>query len=293
MIKRTKAERAFDASNLLLMLVLIFITVYPLYYTLVCSFSDARGLLRHVGPLALPLRPYTLNGYRLTLRNTSIISGFRNSVFYVLFGTVLSLILTAMGAFVVSRKHFKLRKIMMGGIVFTMFFNGGIIPLFFVVQKTGIYDTFWVMFLPWLVSSYNLIILRTFFTGLPDSLEEAAMLDGANDLDVLVRIYIPLSRPALAVLALYYGVGIWNSWYPALVFMRTRSLYPLQMILREVLILETDAAADNNAMMVEESFNRELVKYCTVVVSTVPILVIYPFLQKYFVKGVMIGAIKG
>lgn len=293
MIKKTVGERIFDFFNILVMLVLIFITVYPLYYTVVCSFSDARGLLRHIGPLALPIAPYTINGYKLTLRNASIITGFGNSILYVFLGTVLSLLFTAMGAFVVSRKHFKFRKIMMGGIVFTMFFNGGIIPLFFVVQKTGIYDTMWAMFLPWLVSSYNLIILRTFFSGIPDSLEEAAMLDGANDLDVMMRIYMPLSKPALAVLALYYGVGIWNSWYPALVFMRTRSLYPLQMILREVLILETATAADNNAMIVEESFNRELVKYCTVVVSTAPILVIYPFLQKYFVKGVMIGAIKG
>ena len=293
MIKKTPGERIFDAVNILVMLFLMFITLYPLYYTMVCSFSDARALLRHSGPLAAPLQPFTLSGYRLTMRNVSILTGFKNSVLYVLLGTSLSILFTAMGAFAVSRKHFKFRKIMMGGILFTMFFSGGIIPLFFVVQKTGIYDTIWAMFLPWLVSTYNLIILRTFFAGIPESLEEAAMLDGANDLHVLFRIYLPLSTSALAVLALYYGVGIWNSWYPALVFMRTRSLYPLQMILREVLILDTGTSVNSSAMVAEESFHRELVKYCTVVVSTAPILVIYPFLQKYFVKGVMVGALKG
>lgn len=293
-MRRTWGERIFDAFNILFMLFLIFVTLYPLYYTLVCSFSDARALLAHSGPLLLPLEPWTLGGYRITLKNVSILSGFRNSVIYVLLGTSLSVLFTALGAFAVTRKHFKLRGFMTYMILISMYFHGGLIPLFFVVRQIGIYDTLWAMFLPWLVSSYNLIILRTFFTSIPESLDEAAILDGANDMDVLVKVYLPLSTPALAVMALYYGVGIWNSWYPALVFMRSRPLYPLQMILREVLILnQASGGVDNATMVVEESFNRELVKYCTVVVATVPILIVYPFLQKYFVKGVMIGAIKG
>jgi putative aldouronate transport system permease protein len=292
-IQKKTSEKVFDVINYLIMLLLIVITLYPFLYVVLSSVSDPGELLRHSGPLIKPLKPYTFDGYRYTLKKASILTSFRNSVMYVLLGTSLSLLATAFGAFAVTRRHFKLRKIMMGGIVVTMFVSGGLIPLFFVVKWTGIYDTIWAMFLPWMISSYNLIVLRTFFESIPLSLEESAMLDGANDLVVLMRIYLPLSAPALAVIALYYGVGIWNSWYPALVFMRTRTLYPLQMILREILILNKAVDSETSSQIVKESYTRELVKYCTIVVATAPILVVYPFLQRFFVKGVMIGAIKG
>lgn len=293
-IRQSAGDIVVSCLIYLLMTVFMIVAVYPLYYCLVASFSNARAILANTEPLLLPIRPYTFQGYVLAFKNVGIPIGFRNTLVYVLTGTVLSLISTIFGAFCVSRKYFLLRGFAMKMILVTMFFSGGIIPLFFVVRWTGIYDTGWSFFLPYLVSSYNLIIMRTFFMGIPDSLEEAALLDGANDFQILVHVFLPLSTAVIAVIAMYYGVGYWNSWYPALMFMRNRALYPLQMFLREVLITEQElSVAQDVTAQSAESFNRELVKYSMVIISTAPILVIYPFLQRYFVKGVMIGAIKG
>lgn len=292
-IGRTWHERLADAIIILIMTALMIVTVYPLLYTVFASFSDARRLLNHMGPLWQPIRPYTLQGYKLTLGNASIGLGFQNTLWYVLVGTFLSLTATGLGAFVLSRKTFLPRKLCMKLITFTMFVNGGIIPLFIIVRGLGIYNTRWAFFLPWLISSFNMIIMRTFFEGIPDSMEESALLDGANDLQILFHIYLPLSTAVLAVITMYYGVGYWNSYYPSLMFHTNRQLYPLQMFLREVLIANSKSQAGDITAMAEEAYYRELVKYCTVVVTTVPILIVYPFLQRYFVKGVMIGAIKG
>lgn len=292
-IGRKPTELIADVIIIIAMLALMFITVYPLLYTLFASFSDAKSLLKVEGPLWGPLQPYTLRGYELTFQNAKLGMSVLNTLFYVIVGTFMGLIITGMAAFVLSRKNFMLKNIIMKLIMFTMFFSGGIIPLFFVVRNIGIYDTRWAFLLPWAMSAYNMIIMRTFFLGIPESLEESATLDGATDLQIFFRIYVPLSTAVIAVIAMYYGVAWWNSWYQSLVFQPTSTLWPLQMILREVLITNTKSATTDVTSMAEESYTRELVKYCTVVVSTVPILVIYPFLQRYFVKGVMIGAVKG
>ena len=292
-IGRKPTEIIADVIIIIAMLALMFITVYPLLYTLFASFSDAKSLLKVEGPLWGPLQPYTLRGYELTFQNAKLGVSVLNTLFYVLVGTFMGLIITGMAAFVLSRKNFMLKNIIMKLIMFTMFFSGGIIPLFFVVRNIGIYDTRWAFLLPWAMSAYNMIIMRTFFLGIPESLEESATLDGATDLQIFFRIYVPLSTAVIAVIAMYYGVAWWNSWSQSLVFQPTSTLWPLQMILREVLITNTKSATTDVTSMAEESYTRELVKYCTVVVSTVPILVIYPFLQRYFVKGVMIGAVKG
>ena len=277
-----------------IMILLMLITIYPLYYTICASFSDARALLRNNDLLLKPLEPFTLDGYKAVFSNPSIVKSFGNTVFYVVVGTAISMALTIAGAFVVSRSYFLPRNVMMKGMLFTMFFGGGLIPWFFVVRDLGMYNTRWAIVIPAALSTYNLIIMRSFFLSIPSALEESALLDGANEIQILVRIILPLSTAVIAVIAMYYGVGYWNSWYPALMFMRNRALYPLQMFLREVLITEqeTSVAKDVTAQS-SEAFDRELVKYCMVIISTVPILVIYPFLQRYFVKGVMIGAIKG
>ena len=291
-IKKSAGETIFDVFNFLLMACLMFLTFYPILYVVFASFSDPAGLVSHSGALTRPISPATLVGYERTLRNPNILLGYRNTLVYLVGGTCVSMVLTSLGAFVLTRKHFMPRNVLMGLITVTMFLSGGLIPLFFVLKSLGIYDTGWAMILPYAVSTHNLIILRTFFSTLPDTLEESAVIDGANDWHVFTRITLPLSKPALAVICLYYAVGLWNSWFPALVFMRDRSIYPLQMFLREILILNTEGAELNLDFEVDD-LARELVKYCTIVISTVPILVIYPFLQKYFVKGVMIGAIKG
>lgn len=292
-IGRTTSERIVDVIIILAMTALMFITVYPLLYTLFASFSDAKKLLNVTGPLWWPIAPYTLQGYQLTFSNAKLASSVWNTIWYVLVGTAGGLLITGMAAFVLSRKNFMLKNIIMKLIMFTMFFSGGIIPLFFVVKNIGIYNTRWAFILPWAMSAYNMIIMRTFFLGIPESLEESALLDGATDLQIFFRIYVPLSTAVIAVIAMYYGVAWWNSWYQSLIFQPDNKLWPLQMILREVLITNTKTSTVDVTTMAEEAYYRELVKYCTVIVATVPILVIYPFLQRYFVKGVMIGAVKG
>ena len=292
-VGRKPSSYITDAIIVIIMLALMFITVYPLLYTVFASFSDAKQLLKLEGPMWWPLEPFTLRGYELTFQNAKLVPSIFNTLFYVIVGTLGGLVITGMAAFVLSRKNFMLKNIIMKLIMFTMFFSGGIIPLFFVVRQIGIYDTRWAFLLPWIMSAYNMIIMRTFFLGIPESLEESATLDGATALQIFFKIYVPLSTAVIAVIAMYYGVAWWNSWYQSLVFQPSNSLWPLQMVLREVLITNTKSATTDVTSMAEESYTRELVKYCTVVVSTVPILIIYPFLQRYFVKGVMIGAVKG
>ena len=292
-IGRKKSELIVDIIIIVVMIALMIITVYPLLYTLFASFSDARKLLNVTGPLWWPIEPYTLQGYQLTFSNAKLGSSVVNTLWYVGVGTIIGLLITGMAAFVLSRKNFMIKGIIMKLIMVTMFFSGGIIPLFFVLRNIGIYNTRWAFLLPWAMSAYNMIIMRTFFQGIPESLEESALLDGATDLQIFFRIYVPLSTAVIAVIAMYYGVAWWNSWYQSLIFQPDNKLWPLQMILRETLITNNKATATDVTTMAEEAYYRELVKYCTVIVATVPILVIYPFLQRYFVKGVMIGAVKG
>ena len=297
-IGKTRGEKITDVIIYLLMIALCIICIYPLLFTVFAAFSDAKKLMNRTGLLFAPLMPMTLQGFKLTFSNAKLVVSIGNTLIYVLGGTALGLTITALAAFVLSRKNFLLRGTIMKFITFTMFFNGGIIPLFFVVKNVGIYNTRWAFILPWAMSAYNMIIMRTFFMGIPDALEEAALLDGASDLQIFYKVYIPLSTAVIAVIAMYYGVGWWNSWYQSLILQPDNKLWPMQMILRETLISNQTVSSQAGqamdvTMMAEESYTRELVKYCTVVVATVPILVIYPFLQKYFVKGVMLGAVKG
>lgn len=291
--KKSIGERVFTICNRLIMIVLILLTLYPMYYVLIASISDPVLLMSHQGPLVTVLGKPTLVGYEKTFENRNLLVGFGNTMFYLIAGTGLQLILTCFAAYVLTRKAFLIRTIMMKMMIFTMFFSGGLIPLFFVVKETHIYDTIWVSSIPYAISTFNVIIMMTFFRSIPSSLEEAAIIDGANDFKVFAKIILPLSKPVLAVITLYYGVGQWNSWFPATMFARDRDLMPLQVFLREIIIENSTINADNIIDMVENTFASELVKYCTIMVSTVPILIIYPFLQKYFEKGVMIGAVKG
>lgn len=292
--KRTIGSAVFDIINTLFAMLMIFITVYPMLYVLFASVSNPKVFMSYSGFVWRPLGVMTVKGYEITMRNPSIIIGFRNSIFYVVVGTTLNVLLTSVGAFVLTRKHFAYRRFCSILVVITMFFSGGIIPLFFVVRMLGLYDSRWAVVFPVLISAYNMIIMQTFFSSLPDSLEESAGLDGANDLQVYMHIVMPLSKPVLAVMVLFYGVYHWNSWFNAMIYLRDRTMYPLQLFLREILLQDSlESLATTSVEMAEESLYRDLIKYCAIIVSTVPILAIYPFLQRYFVKGVMIGAIKG
>lgn len=290
-IKRNLAEKSFDAINSTAMLMLIVITVYPLLYVLFSSFSDAMKLMQHRGLLLWPLG-IKLDAYKAVFEDKLIWSGYRNTIFLVVVGTSWNLLFTNLAAYFFTRKNVLLKNFIMALIVVTMFFSGGLIPFFLVVKGVGLMNSLWSLIIPSSVSATNIIILRTAFKNIPESLEEAAVLDGAKDLTLLFRIFIPLSIPTMAVITLWYGVGYWNSWFNASIFINKHELYPLQLVLRQILVenemsnLLIQTNGDNKGQV------AETIRHATVIIATVPILCIYPFLQKYFVKGVMIGALK-
>ncbi len=292
--KRKAGDLVFDILNALFMLCLILITIYPLLYVVFASFSDPKGLMTYDGFLLAPLQPVTLRGYELTFQNKNILIGFKNTAFYVVTGTLINVSMTSMCAFVLTRRHFVIRRFLSLLFLITMFFSGGIIPNYFVVRNLHMLDKVWAIIIPGSINVYNMIIMRTFFEGIPMELEESANIEGATDWHVFTRLTIPLSLPVIAVMILYYGVGHWNSWFSAMIYLKDRTKYPLQLFLREMLLEDYfEQTVTTNDQMVEESLYKELIQYCTIVVSTVPILCIYPFLQRYFVKGIMIGAVKG
>ena len=269
-----------------------FICLAPMWHTLCASFSSPQALAASKGMLLLPKGEFTLKGYKIVFSNMSIWKSYLNTLLYVVGGTVLGIIMTALGAYTLSRKYFLPAGTLMLFISFTMLFNGGLIPNYILIQKLGLLNNRLALILPTAISVFNLVILRTSFQGIPDSLEESAKLDGANDMQIFVRIVLPLSKASLAVIILFIAVMHWNSWFSASLYLTSRSKYPLQIILREILVDGntniTSAGADASI-----SIYKTLIKYCTVIVATLPILAIYPFIQKYFTKGVMIGAIKG
>lgn len=291
MMKRTAGEHVFDALNALLLVLLSIATLYPMLYVLFSSVSDPAQLLKHRGLLFLP-QGFSLDAYKAVFRNPNIITGYVNTLFYVGVGTTLNILMTALAAYGLSRKQVMWKNPVMFMIVFTMFFGGGLIPSYLLVQNLGMLDTRWALIIPGAVSAYYIIIMRTAFQGIPESLEESARIDGANDFTILFRIVLPLSMPVIAVMVLFYGVGHWNSWFGALIYLRDRDLFPLQMVLREILIQNNTEKMLTSTATVEKAQVGETIKYATIMAATLPILFLYPFLQKYFVKGVLIGAIK-
>ncbi len=290
-IKNSKSGIAFDIFNMFFMFFMVVITLYPFIYILFGSFSDSGLLMRNSGVLWKPAG-FSLEGYKAVLNNEDIFSGYANTLFYIIVGTSLSIIVSSLLAFTLSRSYLKHTKGIMVMIVVTMFFDGGMIPTFLLVRGLGLINSRWAVIIPTLISTYNLIVLKTSFASIPASIEESAYIDGASAFTVLFKFVIPLSKAAIAVQILFYGVGIWNSWFNAMIYLKDRNLYPIQLILREILIdssaeLTAGSGADDKASL------SDVIKYATVVITTVPILCVYPFLQKYFVKGVMIGAVKG
>lgn len=281
----------FRLCNGLVMILVCIVMIYPFIHVLVASVSDPNALIRHRGLLLMP-KGFNIGAYKLVFRNPNILKGYVNTITYVVVGTSINIVMTVLSAFVLSRRQFLLRRPLMFMAIITMYFSGGMIPLYLQVQKLKLLNTIWAIVLPTAMSTYNLIIMRTAFENVPQSLEESAMLDGANELVTLLRIIVPLAMPTIAVMVLFYSVGIWNSWFNAMIYLQDRTKFPLQLILREILI-----ANDTSSMTAGVAGDvvplAESVKYATIVVATLPVLVIYPFLQKYFVKGVMVGAVKG
>lgn len=290
---RSIGERVFDIFNVIFLVLLSLLTLYPMIYVLFASVSNpTQFMMKEFGILYKPLG-FQLEAYKHVFRNQMIMIGFSNTIFYVIVGTVISIIITLLGAYALSRPGYYLKKPITVLIMFTMFFSGGLVPSFLIVKNLGMLDTIWAILIPSALSTYNMIIMRTAFTSIPESLEESAKIDGANDFVILFRIYIPLSIPTISVIGLFYAVGRWNAWFNALIYLRSRSLYPLQLVLREILITSNAEYLAQMGNSLELTALSELIKYATIVVATLPILLIYPFIQKYFVKGIMLGAVKG
>ncbi|MBS6642710.1 MAG: carbohydrate ABC transporter permease [Clostridiaceae bacterium] len=293
-VKKTKMKasfgsRLFDVCNVIFMASLIVIILIPLIHVVCASFSNPSAYVRHEGMLFYPL-DFCLDAYKAVAKNKNIITGYMNTIFIVVVGTTLNVLVTLIAAYCLSRKNVMWSSILMMGIVFSMYFSGGMIPFYLVVKGVGLNNSIWSLIIPTAVSTYNLIIMRTAMVSVPDSLEESAKLDGANQWTILWKIMVPLVKPTIAVICLYYAVTHWNSWFNAMLFIRDKSGYPLQLVLREILLQNDTSAMTAGA---DDYLISETIQFATIVVATLPILTIYPFIQKYFVKGVMIGAVKG
>ncbi|MFE4710178.1 MULTISPECIES: carbohydrate ABC transporter permease [unclassified Paenibacillus] len=273
------------------MVVLMAVTLYPFLYVLFASFSNPSDLIQHQGLLLMPTG-FSLESYKLVFENPMISIGYFNTMIYVVVGTTLNLTLTSFAAYALSRKGVRFVGPIMFAIVFTMFFSGGLIPTYLNMKHLGLLDTRWAMILPSAISTWNLLVMRTSFAGIPAALEESARIDGANDFRILFQIFIPVSLPIMAVMTLFYGVGHWNAYMDALIYLRDKDLYPLQLVLQGILITNSTDSMMSTVADVDKGLIQETIKYATIIVATVPILLLYPFLQRYFVKGVMLGSIK-
>lgn len=293
-------DRLFVTLNSLILAVIFLVTLYPMIFVLSASISDPQAV--SAGKMVLFPVGFTLHGYQHLLKYSEIWIGYANAIFYTVVGTVMDVAVTIPAAYALSRRDMRGRNIIMGLFLFTMYFSGGLIPGYLNVQSLGLLNTRAIMLISGLLSVYNLIVSRTFFANsIPWELHEAAQIDGASDIKTFSSIVLPLSKPIMAVMALYYGVGHWNTYFNAMIYLKDRAKFPLQLFLREILLqskaassaLMSTADAEAVKALLAQQDTANLLKYAVIVVSTIPMLIIYPFIQKYFAKGVMIGSIKG
>lgn len=293
-IRHTPADIAFLTLDWAILGLFLLVLAYPLLYVVSASLSGGLSTMR----LSLIPTRFSLEGYRAVFQYRYIWIGYRNSLYYTVLYTLIALVVTICCAYPLSRKDFKGGKYLMALCLFTMYFSGGLIPSYIWMRQLKLLDTTWALVLPGCLSVYNMIVMRTYFSGqIPDELHEAAMLDGCGDMRFLVQIVLPLSGPILAVIALYYSVNMWNAYFSAMVYISTRSKLPLPNFLREILLLNMVNSMEGNLQDLENiakmEQRAELMKYSLIIVASLPVMMIYPFVQKYFVKGVMIGAVKG
>ena len=291
-MRKNKSEITFQIANLSILIVLCLLIILPLLHILFASVSDPNWVRSYKGLIIFP-RGFTLKGYEIIFENNEIFRSIFNSIFYMVFGTAINMVLSTIGAYVLSRKGVMLNKFFMIMITITMFFGGGVVPLYILLNSMNLIDKIWAILLPAAISPWNMIILRTAFQGVPEEICEAARIDGASELRMMVQISIPLIKATMAIILLYYAVGHWNSWFSAMAFIRDRSKYPLQLILRELLFVNDTSQLIPGGMTNSETLNYgTLVKYTTAVVSMLPMMILFPFVQKYFTQGVLVGAIK-
>lgn len=289
-IRDSLGERIFYGFVILCMIGVLIITLYPFVYVISMSLSDAVHVIRQ--DVWLLPKGFTLSSYARVLNEPGLWQAYGNTILYTVAGTLVNVIMTVMLAYPLSKQSFWGRKPLSVFINITMFFNAGMIPNFLLIRAIGLYDNRLVMIIPGAISVYNMIIARTFFSGLPASLEESASLDGANNVTILARIIIPISMPVIAVLTLFYAVGHWNTYFNALLYLPNQAKQPLQMFLVRLLVQNQQLMADGMGDALQQAIAAMQIKYATIIVVILPILCVYPFLQRYFVQGVMVGAIK-
>lgn len=297
-IKKTPGEKAFDVINYILLICIAFITLVPFLLIISGSFSDVSSIVKN--EVFLIPKNFTLEGYSAILEDNQIFEAYYNTIWYTVVGTSINLFATLPAAYTLSRSRYSLKKPLMLFFSVTMFFSGGMVPSYLLIQNLGLYNTRWAMVLPGAVSVFNLVMARTFFTSnIPEELAESARIDGANDIQIFLRIVLPLSKAIIAVLILYYGVSHWNSFFNALLYLKDREFTPLSLYLRRLLILGSanyGSSAISESLMQQDSIAvvglTQRMKYCSIVVTMLPIMLIYPFFQRYFAKGVMVGSLK-
>lgn len=288
---KSLASRLFDGFIVTVLVLVAAASLYPFLYVISLSVSEPdaiRSNLVFLYPVG-----FLLDGYQLVMEGKMILVGFRTSVFIVLAGTTVNMIMTVLTAYPLSKSRFILSNFWMMAITFTMYFGGGLIPTYLLVRELGLVNSYWALILPGAISSFNMIIMRTFFKSIPKELEESAVMDGGGDFIVLTRIVLPLSKASLATISLFYAVAHWNDFFAALIYIKEPIRYPLQLMLRELLFTGNMQEATHRMIEDKKAMYFENVKYATLVLATLPILLVYPFLQRYFIRGVMIGALKG
>lgn len=289
--RRTAGDVTFSVVTYVFIILVLIVTLYPFLYIISSSISDA-GAVARAEVWLLPKGPLNVDAYQRVLSDPMLLTSYGNTLWYVAVGTIVNLVMTTTLAYPLARTGFKGKRILMMGIVFTMYFSGGMVPSYILVKNLGLIDNRWALIIPVAISTYNLIVTRSFFEGIPDTIHEAATIDGAGEFRIFSQIILPLSKPILATMVLFYAVSHWNSYFNAMLYLNKEEFYPLQLFLRRILI-----QYEASEMMTDVMNNRDSVsmtiRYAAIVISTLPIMCVYPFLQKYFVKGVMVGAIKG
>ncbi|MGO4494810.1 carbohydrate ABC transporter permease [Paenibacillus sp. 2RAB27] len=293
-IQEPRGDQVFNIFNYTMLCLFTLSVLYPLIYVLSASLSSTTAVIS--GKVWLWPVDISFLGYEAVFKDNRIWVGFANSMYYAVVGTIFNVIMTLIAAYPLSRKDFYIRKAVMALFVFTMLFSGGLIPNYLLIKELGLIDTRWALIIPGVMSVMSVIIARTYFqTTIPDELLEAALLDGCSDTQFLIKIVVPLSGPIIAVLSLFYAVGHWNTYFAALLYLKSPDLFPLQIILRDVLVKNTfdEEVITDVVGTAQREGMRELLKYSLIVISTIPVLLVYPFIQRHFVKGMMIGSLKG
>ncbi|MBQ3796920.1 MAG: carbohydrate ABC transporter permease [Butyrivibrio sp.] len=291
-VKKSLGDRIVDVIIYVVLGMIAISTILPFLYVFAGSFATEKELTEKAFFIVPSV--WSLNAYRYAIKTANILRGLKNSVILTTLGTVLCMVFSLTFAFPLSKTHFRGRNFIMNMVIVTMLFSGGMIPSFIVYKAYGLYDTYWALILPGLISPFNMIIIKKFFQGLPVELDEASYMDGANDIQIFLKVALPLSKPVIASISLFYGVGFWNDYFGSMIYLQTAEKYPIQIQLRSI-ILQSSTIVDNmvNDFDINGTPPDKAVKMACTVIATVPILCVYPFVQKYFTKGVMVGAVKG